>query len=144
MMLLDRGAKMPSVRPVAGRVGVVGRPSTTSRAGWRRWKAFRTSRDRGPDDPDPERGRTLAPLHHDPSLRRALGEAYRDVPFETSLERLIADHDLDLALVTLPNADAPAAIAASGRGRHPPHRRQAGRPVRDKLRPPAAAVQAAG
>ena len=24
-------------------------------------------------DPDPERGRTLAPLHHDPSLRPALG-----------------------------------------------------------------------
>jgi predicted dehydrogenase len=61
-------------------------------------------------DPDPERGRTLAPVHHDPSLRPGLGEAYRTRPFEADLERLIADHDLDLALVTLPNADAPAAI----------------------------------
>jgi len=61
-------------------------------------------------DPDPERGRTLAPVHHDPSLRPALGEAYRDLPFETDLDVFVARHDLDLALVTLPNADAPAAI----------------------------------
>jgi UDP-N-acetyl-2-amino-2-deoxyglucuronate dehydrogenase len=68
-------------------------------------------------DPDPERGRTLAPVHRDPSLRPGLGEAYRAVPFETDLDRLIADHDLDIALVTLPNAEAPAAIerlAAAG------------------------------
>ena len=62
-------------------------------------------------DPDPERGRTLAPLHHDPSLRPALGDRYRGIPFETRLDDLIDRHDLDLALVTLPNADAPAAIA---------------------------------
>ena len=62
-------------------------------------------------DPDPERGRTLGPPHHDPTLRAALGERYRDLPFETRLDELIARHALDLALVTLPNADAPGAIA---------------------------------
>ena len=41
------------------------------------------------------------------------------MPFETSLDRLIADHDLDVALVTLPNADAPAAIERlAGAGIH--------------------------
>ncbi len=61
-------------------------------------------------DPDPERGRALAPTHHDPSLRAGLGEAYRAIPVETRLEDLISRHDLDLALVTLPNAAAPRAI----------------------------------
>src|SRR3954467_14965736 len=61
-------------------------------------------------DPDPERGRTLAPPHYDPSLRSSLGSRYRDVAFETELDDLIARHRLDIALVTLPNADAPAAI----------------------------------
>ncbi len=68
-------------------------------------------------DPDPERGRALAPTHHDPALRATLGERYRDVPFETRLDDLIARHRPDVALVTLPNADAPAAIetlAAAG------------------------------
>jgi predicted dehydrogenase len=61
-------------------------------------------------DPDPERGRTLAPTHHDPSLRPGLGERYRGVPAETRLDDLIGRHDLDVALVTLPNAHAPVAI----------------------------------
>ena len=61
-------------------------------------------------DPDPALARTLAPSHHDPSLRPALGERYRSLPFETRLDALIAEHAVDLALVTLPNADAPAAI----------------------------------
>lgn len=61
-------------------------------------------------DPDPERLRTLAPTHHDPSLRPGIGEQYRNLPVETRLDDLIGGHDLDLALVTLPNADAPAAI----------------------------------
>ena len=95
-------------------------------------------------DPDPERGRTLAPLHHDPSLRPGLGEAYRGVPFETSLERLIAGHDLDIALVTMPNADAPAAIERLAEaGIHlivdKPAARSAG-----ELRPAAAAVRSSG
>jgi predicted dehydrogenase len=63
-------------------------------------------------DPDPERARTLAPPYHDPSLRTSLGERYRDVPVETRLDELIARHRLDVALVTLPNAHAPDAIAA--------------------------------
>ena len=61
-------------------------------------------------DPDPAVARTLAPPHHDPALRPALGERYREVPLESSLDALIERHDLDIALVTLPNADAPAAI----------------------------------
>lgn len=68
-------------------------------------------------DPDPELARTLAPPHHDPSLRPGLGERYRGLPFESRLEDLIERHALDIALVTLPNAEAPSAIealAASG------------------------------
>jgi predicted dehydrogenase len=61
-------------------------------------------------DPDPERARTLAPTHHDPSLRAELGERYRAIPVETRLDDLIGRHDLDVALVTLPNAHAPEAI----------------------------------
>jgi myo-inositol 2-dehydrogenase/D-chiro-inositol 1-dehydrogenase len=61
-------------------------------------------------DPDPERARTLSPTHHDPSLRPGLGERYRDLPVERTLDDLVARHRLDLAVVTLPNADAPAAI----------------------------------
>ena len=61
-------------------------------------------------DPDPERGRSLAPPHHDPTLRPSLGDRYRGLPFETRLADLIERHAVDVALVTLPNADAPAAI----------------------------------
>jgi predicted dehydrogenase len=63
-------------------------------------------------DPDPERARTLAPPHHDPTLRSSLGERYRDLPVETRLDDLISRHALDVALVTLPNVEAPAAIEA--------------------------------
>ena len=66
-------------------------------------------------DPDPERGRTLAPTHHDPSLRAGLGEGYRGVPVETRLDDLIRRHDLDIALVTLPNSVAPSAIEVLAR-----------------------------
>ena len=62
-------------------------------------------------DSSPERARTLAPAHHDPALRASLGERYRHLPVETRLDNLIARHALDVALVTLPNAEAPAAIA---------------------------------
>ena len=69
------------------------------------------------NDPDPDRGRALAPSYHDPALRATLGERYRGVPFETRLDDLIARHRPDVALVTLPNAEAPAAVemlAAAG------------------------------
>lgn len=68
-------------------------------------------------DRDPDVGRRLAPPHHDPALRPSLGERYRDLPFESDLDALIAGHALDIALVTLPNVEAPAAIerlAAAG------------------------------
>lgn len=61
-------------------------------------------------DPDPELAHTLAPPHHDPALRPGLGEHYRETPVEQDLDDLIDQHALDVALVTLPNADAPAAI----------------------------------
>jgi predicted dehydrogenase len=66
-------------------------------------------------DPDPARGVLLAPSHVDPSLRPSLGEAYRSLPFETDLTRLINRHRPDVALVTLPDRDAPAAIARLAR-----------------------------
>jgi len=70
-------------------------------------------------EPDPDLARTLAPAHHDPSLRAGLGERYREHPVETELDDLVARHDLDLALVTLANADAPAAIERlAGAGLH--------------------------
>ena len=70
-------------------------------------------------DQDPERARTLAPTHHDPALRPGLGEAYRDLPVESTLDGLVARHRLDLAIVTLPNVDAPAAIEhLAGAGIH--------------------------
>ena len=70
-------------------------------------------------DPDPERARTLAPTHHDPSLRSGLGERYRAIPVETRLDDMVRRHDLDVALVTLPNAHAPEAIEhLAGAGIH--------------------------
>ena len=68
-------------------------------------------------DRKPEVGRTLAPIDRDPRLSPALDSAHRALPFYTDLARLLAEQELDLALVTLPNVDAPAAIerlAAAG------------------------------
>jgi predicted dehydrogenase len=67
-------------------------------------------------DPDAALARTLAPRHHDPALRPGLGERYRSLPFESTLDRLIARHAIDVALVTLPNSAAPAAIERLARG----------------------------
>jgi len=61
-------------------------------------------------DPDTVQRARRAPRHHDPTLRPALGERYAGLPFTTSLDELIAGHAIDIALVTLPNRDAPAAI----------------------------------
>lgn len=95
-------------------------------------------------DPDPERARTLAPPYHDPSLRPSLGERYRGLPVESRLDDLIARHRLDVALVTLPNADAPDAIVAlAAAGIHllidKPAARSAG-----EARRAAAAIEGAG
>ncbi|MGH2535552.1 MAG: Gfo/Idh/MocA family protein [Thermomicrobiales bacterium] len=64
----------------------------------------------GLHDPNPALGERLAPSFHDPNLSPALPEHLRDVPFATDLDALIRDQRPDLALVTLPNAHAPAAI----------------------------------
>lgn len=61
-------------------------------------------------DPDPERARLLAPTHHDPALPAALGDRYRALPVETELAALTKLHAPDIALVTLPDRDAPSAI----------------------------------
>jgi len=62
-------------------------------------------------DADPDARRRLAPRWVDPSLAAALPALLRDLPVEADLDALLARHDLDIALVTLPNRDAPAAIA---------------------------------
>jgi predicted dehydrogenase len=61
-------------------------------------------------DADPSRGVALAPRFTDPSLPVALPPEFGSLPFETSLERLIERHRPEVALVTLPNRDAPTAI----------------------------------
>jgi predicted dehydrogenase len=95
-------------------------------------------------DADPERGRTLAPPHHDPSLAPALPDRYRRLPFETDLDELIDRHELDVALVTLPNVDAPAAIARlASAGIHLLIDKPAARTATE-LRAAAAAVDASG
>jgi len=95
-------------------------------------------------DPDPERARTLAPPYYDPSLRPSLGERYRGLPVEARLEELIARHRLDVALVTLPNADAPDAIVAlAGAGIHLLIDKPAARSAGDARRA-AAAIEGAG
>ena len=68
-------------------------------------------------DPNPDMGASLAPSFHDPHLSPRLPERYRQLPFVTDLDELIADHDLDIALITLPNLHAPGAVikfAAAG------------------------------
>lgn len=95
-------------------------------------------------DPDPERGRALAPPHHDPTLRPSLGERYRGLPFETRLHDLIERHAIDVALVTLPNAEGPEAIAIlAGAGVHMLIDKPAARSAAE-LRPAADRVSTAG
>jgi UDP-N-acetyl-2-amino-2-deoxyglucuronate dehydrogenase len=65
-------------------------------------------------DRDPGAGRRLAPLFVDPALPRALDERYRALPMDTDLQRLIEQHQPDVALVTLPDRDAPEAIERLG------------------------------
>lgn len=61
-------------------------------------------------DPDPERADGRAPDHVDPSLARQFPGWFNELPFEADLDMLIARHQPDLALVTLPNDEAPDAI----------------------------------
>jgi predicted dehydrogenase len=61
-------------------------------------------------DADPSRGAVLAPRFSDPALPASLPPEFASLPFETELDRLIERHRPDVALVTLANRDAPAAI----------------------------------
>lgn len=65
-------------------------------------------------DPDAERARTLRPRYSDPGLVQALKPGYRALPVENDLDDLVRRHHPDLAIVMLPNRDAPAAIARLG------------------------------
>lgn len=70
-------------------------------------------------DPDPKRGHLLEPDHADPNLSQAFPGWARDVPFETDLDRIFDVHKPDIALVTLPNVEAPdAIIRCAGAGVH--------------------------
>lgn len=62
-------------------------------------------------DPDPARGDGRPPDHTDPSLRQHFPGWLKELPFESDLDQLIDTHQPDIALVTLPNDQAPFAIA---------------------------------
>ena len=97
-----------------------GSTTTTSRAGSRRSRGFptssRSSRCTTPIPSGP--GRSPRPT----TIRRCGPDSARRtaaLPVETTLDDLIERHALDVALVTLPNADAPAAIERlAGAGIH--------------------------
>jgi predicted dehydrogenase len=68
-------------------------------------------------EPDPEVRQSLRPRHVDPTLPTELDPRHRELPAFGELEELLAGEPIDLALVTLPNRDAPVAIerlAAAG------------------------------
>ena len=62
-------------------------------------------------DTNPAIAETLAPSYYDPHLNPRLHARYQAVPFFTDLDEMIVEHNIDIALVTLPNKKAPAAIA---------------------------------
>lgn len=69
-------------------------------------------------DPDPvrrDRPDRLRPRYSDPALAQSLDPRYAALPLESDLDALIERHAPDIALVMLPNRDAPAAIATLGR-----------------------------
>ncbi len=66
-------------------------------------------------DPNPAVGARPPPRFVDPSLRPRIGERYRGLCVETDLAALIDHHALDLALITLPDRYAPAAIVQLAR-----------------------------
>ena len=66
------------------------------------------------------------------------------MPFETDLDRLIDRHALDIAVVTLPNADAPAVIARLAAANVHLLIDKPGARSAAELRPAAAAIEAAG
>lgn len=66
-------------------------------------------------EPDESLWQGLAPRFHDPHLSPKLNDRYRSTPFVANLDDLIEEHRPDLALVTLPNVAAPAAIETLAR-----------------------------
>lgn len=70
-------------------------------------------------DPDPARANALAPDHVDPSLAQTFPGWFNALPYEADLMTLIERHQPDIALVTLPNDEAPVAIETlAGAGVH--------------------------
>ncbi len=66
-------------------------------------------------EPDQTLWEGLAPRFHDPHLSPRLDARYRSVPILSDLNALIDAHRPDIALVTLPNIAAPAAIETLAR-----------------------------
>ena len=81
-------------------------------------------------DPDPELARTLAPTHHDPSLRPGLGEAYRGAPGRDDAGRPDRAPRPRRRPRHAPNRRRTGRDRAPGRGRDPHAHRQAGGPDR--------------
>jgi predicted dehydrogenase len=69
----------------------------------------------GKYDPDPDREGQPGPDHADPHLAQQFPAWFSDVQYYSELDRLIEGQRPDLALVTLPNALAPDAIARLAR-----------------------------
>jgi predicted dehydrogenase len=66
-------------------------------------------------DPDSAALNRFAPQDHDPRLPPAMPAELASLPRYDDLERLLAEHRLDLAVVTLPNHRAPEAIVRLAR-----------------------------
>lgn len=66
-------------------------------------------------EPDESLWEGLAPRFYDPHLSPKLGDRYRSTPIVADLDVLVHDHQPDIALVTLPNVQAPAAIETLAR-----------------------------
>lgn len=66
-------------------------------------------------EPDQTLWGGLAPRYYDPHLVPALHERHLGTPFLDDLDTLIARHEPEIALVTLPNRDMPGAIETLAR-----------------------------
>ncbi|MBX3072070.1 MAG: Gfo/Idh/MocA family oxidoreductase [Thermomicrobiales bacterium] len=66
-------------------------------------------------DPDPSLRASLRPRYQDPHWAPALDDSYRALPYFTDLGELLEVCRPDIALVTLPNRDTPAALTELAR-----------------------------
>lgn len=69
----------------------------------------------GRHDPDLARESAPGPDHVDPNLAPLFPDSIAGTPFDTDLDRLIRETRPDVALITLPNSLAPAAIETCAR-----------------------------